>query len=61
MDFFQVFFVVLTIALLLWLINQFTNLPDKAKSIFFTVVVIITVLWVMYIWGVFRFLGSIFN
>ena len=53
----QVLLVLIVVGVLLWLVNNFIQMAGSIKSILNAVVVIVTVLWLLNIFGLFHSLS----
>lgn len=59
MPLFNVVAVLIVVGVLLWLVNQFIPMQAQIKSILNAVVIIVTVLWLLGVFGLFSYLGSV--
>jgi len=51
--------ILIVAGVLLWLVNNFIPMDRKIKSILNIVVVIVVIVWLLKLFGVFAYLGSI--
>ena len=55
----NVVIILIVVGVLLWLVNQYVPMQAQIKSILNAVVIIVTVLWLLGVFGLFGYLDSV--